>query len=351
MKKFLFMIILALPIFNTGCGSRVEAKKEEAGSGIKTTRASSQELQTFIEATGSIQLDLEGGAKVVSPLGGVVDRIFVKVGDRVKKGVPLVAIRSSDVSDTYSSFLSIQSQFRQAERIYNLNKELFQVGSVTKNDLINSEASYEQLKAQEEGLKRKLEIYGVNPANKGSIQDSLVLKAPMDGVVAEIQTHTGDRIDTSTQLMAVADPSKIVVVANIYDTDVQKVRKGNGVVFQTDLFQDRSFKGTVSYVSDVEDPDSKTVKTYIKLKDGGNLFKQNMFLKIKIAEGKKSCPVVPKTALLYKDGEFYVYVKGKQGYELKKVLPIREVTEKLMAVEGLTESDEVMLSAIDMEKP
>lgn len=248
MKRFIFLIIPALLTYNIGCGSRVEAKKEEGAPAIKTTRTSSQELQTFIEATGCIQLDLEGGAKIVSPLGGVVDRIFVKVGDKIKKGEPLLAVRSSDVSDTYSSYISILSQLRQAERIYNLNKELFQVGSVTKNDLINNEAACDQLKAQEEGLKRKLEIFGINPANRSGIQDSLVLKAPMDGVVADIQTHMGDRVDTSTQLMAVADPAKIVVVANIYDTDIQKIRKGNEVVFHTDVFPDRAFKGAVTHM-------------------------------------------------------------------------------------------------------
>ena len=76
-----------------------------------------------------------------------------------------------------------------------------------------------------------------------------------------------------------------------------------------------------------------------------------MFLKIEITEGKGLYQVAPKTALLYKDGEFYAYIKKDQSYELKKVKPVREVSEKLMAVEGLTDSDELVLSAIDMEKP
>jgi len=194
-------------------------------------------------------------------------------------------------------------------------------------------------------------MFGVDPDNKNDIRDRLILKAPLGGVVAEITAHTGDRVDTSAQLAAVADPAKVVLVANIYDTDISKIRKGSEVLFQTDVFPDRSFKGTVKYISDVEDADSKTVKTYIRLSNGKDLFRQNMFLKIKIVEGKRSYPVVPKTALLYKDGEFYAYIKTEKAYELKKVRPVHEITDKLMAVEGLTESDEVVLSAIDMEKP
>ena len=102
------------------------------------------------------------------------------------------------------------------------SEELHQVGAVTKNDLINAEANYEQLKAGGEAYKRKLEIYGISLTSGVSLQDGLVLNAPLDGVVAEIQTHIGDRVDTSIPLMVVADPGKIVVVANIYDTDVKK---------------------------------------------------------------------------------------------------------------------------------
>jgi len=351
-KEFCFMVlVLALLTGNISCGNKVEAKKEENAE-VQTYKVSSQEIEKFIEATGSIQVDIEGGAKIISPLGGVVSKIFTKVGNRVNKGMHLLAIRSPDASDTYASYLANLSQLRQAERIYNLNKELYKVGAVTANDFAASEAVYEQLKAEGEGYKKKLSMYGMNLTNGGdSFKDRLVLKAPLDGIVVDIQTHMGDRVDTSTPLMIVADPGKILAVANIYDTDIPKIKKGNEVTFYTDVFPDVEFKGIVTYMSDIEDTDSKTVKTYIKVSNDKNLFKLNMFLKIKITDGKILCPVVPKSALLYKDGEFYAYVKENEGYKFKMVKPVREVTERLMAVEGLTDSDEVVLSAIDMEKP
>jgi hypothetical protein len=75
-----------------------------------------------------------------------------------------------------------------------------------------------------------------------------------------------------------------------------------------------------------------------------------MFLKIKIFNSKKRFPVVPKTALLYKDGKFSVYLRVGDKNELKEIKPVLEVGEKFLAVEGLKEGDEVVLTAIDMEK-
>jgi len=347
MRTILSLIAVALLL--AGCTSTQEAKEKPPEKKIQIYKVSCQEVSSAIEATGTIQPDIEGSSKIISSLSGAVEGIFVKVGDRVKRGDPLCAIRSPDVSDTYSNYLSNLSQVRQAERIYNLNKQLFEVGAVTKNDLLNSEANYEQTKALSGALRKKLEIYGVNP--ESGFSDRLIIKSPMDGAVVEIQTHVGDRVDSSTNtLMTVADPSKVVVVANIYDTEIGQVQKGKEVTFSTDVFPDIRFKGIVTYISDSSDVDTKTVKTYIRLSSDQNLFRQNMFLKIKIGNGRKKLPVVPKTALLYKDGKFNVYLKIGEKSELKEVKPVIDVTDKLIAVEGLREGDEIVLSAIDLEK-
>ncbi len=141
-----------------------------------------------------------------------------------------------------------------------------------------------------------------------------------------------------------------MVVANIYDTDIGNIQKGKEVQFYTDIFANVQFRGVVTYISDASDLDTKTVKTYIRIMSGEHLFKQNMFLKIKILNAKKKLPVVPKTALLYKEGKFEVYMKVGEEIKLKEIKPAIEVSEKMIAVEGLKEGDEIVLSAIEMEK-
>jgi cobalt-zinc-cadmium efflux system membrane fusion protein len=278
-----------------------------------------------------------------------VEKILVKIGDGVKRGTPLVLIRSSDVSDTHASHLSAQAQLKQAERSYELNKKLFEIGALTKNDLLTSEANYEQSKAVVEGLKKKLDIYGSSEGSGG--QGHLTIRAPIAGNVVDIQAHLGDRFDTSTPLMSVADPNRSLIVANIYDTDISKLHRGSPVYFTTDVFSGVTFKGTISYVSDVEDADSKTIKTYIHLIGSTTMLKQNMFLKIRILDGERLLPVIAKTAMIYKEGKFYVQLKNATGFELKEIRPIRDVSDKISAVEGIKEGDIIAASAIDLEQP
>ncbi len=359
MKKRLFLSILVLvAIVATGCsrGGQGTAKQEKRE--LKTYKVSTSEVITYIEATGSVQPDLGGSSKILPYLAGTVYRIFVKAGDSVKKGDPLVSIISPEVTDAYSSYLGAVAQLNQAERVYKLNTQLFEVGAVTKNDVLNSEAGAKQLTAVVEGLKNKLSIYGYSVDEKGEAKrpapDAVLIKAPMNGYVADIQTHIGDKVDTSSPLMTIADPSNIIIVANIYDTDIPRVRKGSDVTFYVDVYPNSPFKGVINYVSDVSDQDSKTVKTFIKLLGKKESFKQNMFLKLMIQDQRKLLPMIPQSAMVYREGKFYVYcpTKGKEGMcELKEIKPFREVSGKYMAVEGLKEGQEIILSAIELEKP
>jgi cobalt-zinc-cadmium efflux system membrane fusion protein len=332
-----------------GCTESPKPASDKAAEAkVQTYKVTTQEVTSFVEATGSIQPSTEGSAKIISALSGTVENIFVKVGDHVKKEDPLATIRSSDVSDAYSGYLSTLSQVKQTERIYNLNKQLFEAGAITKNDLITSEANYEQFRAVLEASKKKLEIYGVNP--ESGFTDKYLIKSPMNGSVVEIQAHMGDRVDTSNPVMMLADPNKIMVVANIYDTEIANIHTGKEVIFSTDIFPNILFKGVVAYISDASDQESKTIKTYIRITGSPQLFKQNMFIKMKIIGGKKLLPVVPKTALLYKDGKFTIYVSKGGKFELREVKPAFEVSDKLISVEGLKDGDEVALSAIGLEK-
>ena len=361
MKRTVITSLVGLILLSliASCGKNGEATKKGAGEQLKTYKVSTSDVQAYIEATGSVQPDLQGSAKIVAHLAGMVARIFVKAGDSVRKGDPLLAVTSPEMTDTHTGYASALTQMKQAERVYNLNKQLFEIGAVTKNELLISQANYEQLKAVSEGLKNKLSIYGSRPDN-GSGEDrreqldAQTIRSPMNGTIADIVTHVGDKVDTSIPLMVVADPKNIVIVANIYDTDIPKVKKGSHVTFYADVYPDRPFHGVIAYVSDISDPDLKTVKTFIRIIEQDHLFKQNMFLKMKIEGEKKRLSIIPQTAMVYKDGKFYIYCVSpdkERTCRLREIRPVKEVPGKLMAVEGVESGEEIVLSAIGMERP
>src|SRR5512136_1646936 len=97
-----------------GCNNRSGQAARDDKEELKTYKVTAAEIQTYIEATGSVQPDLAGTAKVLPQLAGIISNIFVKVGDRVQKGDPLLAISSPDVTDTFSNYFSNLTQLKQA---------------------------------------------------------------------------------------------------------------------------------------------------------------------------------------------------------------------------------------------
>jgi cobalt-zinc-cadmium efflux system membrane fusion protein len=353
MKAWIRLLVGLLGILAlTACNDAASQESRD----LKATKivyeiATSISIQTCLDATGHAQADIKGLAKVVSPLAGVVEQIKVGVGTEVKRGDPIAVVNCADISDLYSSYLSNKAQLYQAERLYELNKELFEKGIVNKSDFLTAEGNNNQIKATLKGQEAKMLQFGVTPGER--FVSTLTVLAPLDGVVAELYSHLGDRTDSTQPIALVANPREMLVVADLHDVDLPFVgAKGSDVQFSTDLAPDRIWKGTIQYVGDVQDPDTKTIKVYIKVTESGTQFRQNMFFKIKILGETKTLPSISRSSLLYRDGKFYVYVEAKDSPpQLREVRPVRDVAGGRMAVEGIAIDDRIIVSAMDRERP
>lgn len=346
------LLAFTVYVFSLGCENSAAVNPSETSSKkdkVDFYKVRRQKVPSYLKVTGSVQADREGIVRIVSPLSGAVVKIFVHVGDQVMAGDPLISIKSPEISDIHSRIVILQSQLNEANRVYSLNQQLFDVGATAKNDLLRSEADVKELEASLDGLKKKLEIYNV-PAD-GDHTGMFEIKAPISGHIAEIPTGIGMRPDTNDVLMTIADPAKMMVVANIHDNDIAKMKKGAPVSFTTDIFPDKVFKGVISYISDVSNPSTKTIKVYIRLAVAApNLLKLNMFLDMEILRDDLTLSVIPKTAVVYKEGKFFVYIKDGDKIKLQTVSPKKDVDDQFMSVEGINEGDEIILSAINKEK-
>jgi cobalt-zinc-cadmium efflux system membrane fusion protein len=343
-----FFLLLGPVACDVATGQEAEPASKPRPPVIDKAQAAT--IQTYIDATGHSQADIRGLAKVVSPLAGVVEDIKVGVGAIVKRGDPIAVVNSADISDLYSSYLSNKAQLYQAERIFQLNKELFEKGIVTKADFLTAEGNLNQIQATLKGQEAKMRQFGVTPGE--GFVNTLTILAPIDGVVAELYSHLGDRTDSTLPIALVANPHEMLVVADLHDVDLPFVGpKGSEVHFSTDLAPNQVWKGTIQYVGDVQDADTKTIKVYIKMKESGLQFRQNMFFKIKILGETRTLPSVPRSSLVYRDAKFYVYVLGSGEPQLKEVRPVRDLAGDRAAVEGIAVDDSIIVSAMDRERP
>lgn len=308
------------------------------------------EFGTFsaqISTTASIEPSPDGIVSVSAPVTGTINKIHVTVGDKISSGAPLISIRSSDVSDVQSDQLAAKAAYAQAKHVYAMNKELFNLGAITANDLALSMSNLQQAEAMVKGFSQKLNYYGA------ASDQTLTLHSPISGVVYEVGTHLGEKVtnDTAQTLIRIANPHKKVVVATVYDKDLSAFFVGKQVNITVENSELEPIKGSVTYVSDVMDPENKTTKVYIRPAVDSPELRINMFAKISLGADKKNVFRIQKKSLLFKEGKFIVFVKkGDQFSPINVTLVSDDPEDNFSLVKGIPEHTQIALEAIALEK-
>ncbi len=302
-----------------------------------------------ISATASVQPSPDGIVSISAPVAGIVSTIHAKVGDKVSANASLISIRSSDVSDAQSSELSAKAALTQAQHVYEMNKELFNLGAITANDLALSQSTFQQSQAAMKGVSQKLNYLGA------SSNQNLTLRSPIGGVVYEVGTHLGEKVTNDTQqpLMRIANTHKKVVVATVYEKDIAAFYVGKEVSIALDDTGLRRLQGTVTYVSDLLDSENKTIKVYIQPKIDSPDLRINMFTTITLGVKKQGVFRVPKESVLFKEGKFIVFVKKGKGdnfVPLNITFVSDDPRDDYSLIRGLPEHSIIAREPIAMEK-
>lgn len=304
-------------------------------------------FSTQISTTASVQPSPDGIVSITAPVTGTINKIHVTVGDKISSGSPLITIRSSDVSDVQSDQLAAKAAYAQAKHVYAMNKELFKLGAITANDLALSMSNLQQAEAMVKGFSQKLNYYGA------ASDQTLTLHSPISGVVYEVGTHLGEKVtnDTAQALIKIANPHKKVVVATVYEKNLSAFFVGKQVDIKLENSETEPIKGTVTYISDVLDPENKTIKVYIQPSVDSAELRINMFANISSGAEKKDVFRIPKKSLLFKEGKFIVFVKkNNQFTPLNVTLVSDDPKDSFSLVKGLPENTQIALEAIALEK-
>lgn len=335
----------------TGCDKTTSSGSEKvAETHAPAITLVSPEFGTFnteISTTASVQPSPDGIVSITAPVDGTINKIHIAVGDKISSGSPLITIRSSDISDVQSDQLSAKAAYTQAKHIYTMNKELFKLGAITANDLALSQSNLTQAEAMVKGFSQKLNYFDA------ASDQTLTLHSPINGVVYEIATHLGEKIsnDTTQALVKIANPHKKVVVATVYEKDLSAFFVGKQVDIKLENSETGPIKGKVTYISDVLDPDNKTIKVYIQPSIDSSELRINTFANIYSGTEKKDVFRIPKKSLLYKEGKFIVFVKkDNQFTPLNVTLVSDDPKDSFSLVKGLPENTQIALEAIALEK-
>jgi RND family efflux transporter MFP subunit len=301
---------------------RIEQELGDSSKNQKFLRVTVVDLKPsvfkhFIEVQG--KLDGEDYVDVAPEGMGVVEEVYVKVGQAVNKGQALARLNDAAGRD----------QLKALETQYKMAKDAFEKQQRLWDQKIGSEMQYLQAKTNKEALESQL-------AGSRKQLDMLTIKSPISGTVEEVNIKVGQMASAQNPIppFRVINFSSLKVKADVAEAYSQKINVGDNVqVFFPDLNRDIDAKITAA--SRYINPSSRTFTVEARLNPDKNGFKANMVAVLKINDYKsEKAMVVPINYIQSDPNGNFVYVAESNG---KDYVSTRVFVEQGQSYNGMVE--------------
>lgn len=289
-------------------------------------------------------------AEVTTLIRGRVVKVHVDVGTDVKKGTLLAMLHSTDLGVAEGAYLKAAAKLHEAELAYERAKDLHEHKAVSLAELQRREAEMKTARAEARESQNRLELLGVPPSEidrlnrEHTIKADVPLRAPFDGRVIMRNITRGEVVETQQKLFTVADLSDVWVVGNVPEKDVHFVRKDQKVDVIASAYPHAIFSGTITYVGDVLDPATRTMRLRVTVPNGDRLLKPEMFATVKVyAEPSPDALIVPLAAVQNgAAGKILFIRRAPLDFEIRPVTLGKEQGEVVTVLSGINEGEEVV---------
>jgi len=374
---------LGLYAFTRG-GTKIEDSKL-----AKVTR---DDLAKSVVATGKVEPITK--VEVKSKASGIVKKLYVEYGDRVKKGQLLAQLDKEEiqaqVDQSRAALAAADANLKSAEADYERSKVdaegpdvpllkraydratgMADAGVVSTSALEDAQKNYELAlnkqnvaKAQMTVLKAKIaqsEAEVVRDrANLKQLEEQLGytdIESPIDGIVLSRDVEMGDAVSSilvlgssATLVMTLGDTSEVYVKGKVDESDIGKVYLGQPARIKVESFKDKTFNGKVTKISPmgVEKDNVTTFEVRVSINNPGGELKAEMTANAEIIlEEHKNVLQIPEGAIIYdKDKKAAVEIPDPHAKDGKRKLAVNigiSNGAKTEVLSGLKENDQVVL--------
>ncbi|MGB0390961.1 MAG: efflux RND transporter periplasmic adaptor subunit [Salibacteraceae bacterium] len=388
-----------------------KSKESDAKYVITTQKVELGKITEMVSATGRIQPERE--VKISPEVPGEIIELPIKEGMKVTAGDLLININpdlyqssvsraqaglnsaKANMANAKARLAQSQARLTNSETNYNRQKKLNEDGVVSDSDFDRIRSEYEVAKAEVIAAEQSLRAAEYNiksaAATVKEANDNLkrtTIYSPMDGTVSKLNVELGERVVgtaqmAGTELMRVADLTRMEVHVEVNESDIVRVKIGDKATVEVDAYLNRKFTGTVKEIanssasSGMQSTNEITVfnvkisidgESYKDLIDSENPhlspFRPGMSANVEILTNElndilmvpiQSVTIRPDTSQKvnrkmkidldeFKDDELFevVFVYENGEAIMKKVKTGIQDTKNIQIIEGLNEGDEVI---------
>lgn len=256
--------------------------------------------------TGTITPDVSRSVPVISLASGRVTAIRARLGDTVRAGQVLLTVWSNDVASGFADYRKALRDKALAHNQLDRARDLNSHGAMSLSDLQSAETTANKADIDAENAEERLRLLGSDPNNPNGGVD---IVAPVSGVITDQQvTNAAGVQGLGSAPFTISDLSTVWVICDVYENDLPAVHLGDTAEIRLNANPAHVFNGRVSNIGTILDPQIRTAKVRIELRNPG-MMRLGMFVTAAFHGQKTEVhTVVPASAVIHIHDRDFVYV-------------------------------------------
>jgi RND family efflux transporter MFP subunit len=284
-------------------------------------------------------------AVIMPQVEGQITQIFVRSGERVEAGTPMIGIdplkQQATVKSQESARAAQAANLVWAKQQYARTQGLSAAGVVSKQDLDQAKSTLDAAQAQMDSLdsqvnEQQVQLHYYNVVALGS------------GIVGDIPVHVGDRVTTTTVLTTIDQPGSLE--AYVYVPIEHSAQLKMGLPVQVIGGDGKVLADSrISFISPQVDNTTQTVLVKARIANGNDALRQSQFIRARVVWGTHKNPEVPILAVSRLGGQYFAFVAEPQngGAFVARQKPLtigQTVGNNYEVQDGIKAGDKVIIS-------
>lgn len=337
-------IILLLFLMSCGGKDKKAVVDKSIPVAVQVSSVASNGSNSFVTASGKIEAT--NSANLSTRMMGYVNKVYVKVGQNVRKGQLLVSINNADLqakrAQVNAGITEATAAFNNAQKDYDRFKNLFADNSASQKELDDMTAHYEMAKARLESA--------IQMKNEVNAQFAYAnITAPFNGIVTNKFIEEGDMANPGMPLIAMETPGKFEVAAMVPENEIFQIKTGSKVdVLVKSL--NKTLNGKVTEVSTSAKNTGGQYLVKVELEKTEANILSGMFTTIQFPvernQDSEAMVLIPQSAIVKNGSLKGVYTVSNQNRALLRWLRLGKTHgDKVEVLSGLNTDEQYIVSA------
>ena len=292
---------------------------------VQLTPPEIKQVESNIYLAGKVMAMPNFRASVSTDISGKIDNIMVREGTYVKKGMPLMSLRSMEVIELQNQFFEARAQRDFLQLEFKRQEELIKNNIGALVDFQTTESKLRAAESKVNALQAKLILLGYSKEfiNNPEVASNVMILAPIDGYVFKLPVQIGMLATTDVTLAEIVNNRELMADVFVYDKDLDNITEGQPVEIDFITHSYPSVVGSVAHISRAIDPQTKAVTVHVKFTaPPDKLVLPDMSVRCVIVKKESLTPklTVPLAAILTEEDHHFVYLSFTNENKNKEIM-------------------------------